>query len=356
MRMMDRMAIDEKFDRYRRYDGWQNRRDLLNSGATVVDARGVVEWLAPILERGTDSDTRSLLGQLTVVRPPWPLTFLELGSVTHLDRFMKYDGPSWYSFLETGLLAEDFPDAGAVLISRFDRIPGHLVGVGLASKQDVEAQRVALDQLPTRKGDHDQVGYGVEDLLDTCQIPGFIYLDEGPLVAGSVVGQSRTNSAADLVTFDGAGLLKKWEGVVAAAVFMFCHAANITQVERSPSSYDDRLVREKARRPAVRWIEIEISAMRRTLCGYGEITSRSSLAKALHHCRGHFKDYRAGKGLFGKHRRVVFVREHQRGDDSAGVNHHVYKPQAPITSQLKPADGVVDTKDRAMGPASDAAR
>lgn len=37
------------------------------------------------------------------------------------------------------------------------------------------------------------------------------------------------------------------------------------------------------------------------------------LAKSLHICRGHFSDYREGRGLFGKHHALVWFNSHVRG-------------------------------------------
>lgn len=44
----------------------------------------------------------------------------------------------------------------------------------------------------------------------------------------------------------------------------------------------------------------------------------------LHICRGHFKDYRDGPGLFGKYQDIYWWDAHVRGDDSIGVLHKTY--------------------------------
>lgn len=43
------------------------------------------------------------------------------------------------------------------------------------------------------------------------------------------------------------------------------------------------------------------------------------LLKALHTCRGHFKDYRDGAGLFGKHKELYWWDAHERGDRDMGI-------------------------------------
>lgn len=55
----------------------------------------------------------------------------------------------------------------------------------------------------------------------------------------------------------------------------------------------------------------------------------TGLKNALHICRGHFADYRDGRGLFRKHKGVFWVSQHTRGSVTEGVvlkNHAVQAP------------------------------
>jgi hypothetical protein len=45
----------------------------------------------------------------------------------------------------------------------------------------------------------------------------------------------------------------------------------------------------------------------------------------LHICRGHFKDYRQGKGLFGKNQGIYWWDHHARGSADLGVVHKTYQ-------------------------------
>ncbi len=49
----------------------------------------------------------------------------------------------------------------------------------------------------------------------------------------------------------------------------------------------------------------------------------------LHICRGHFKDYRDGEGLFGKYKDIYWWEQHTRGSDEAGVLCKTYRIDAP---------------------------
>jgi hypothetical protein len=79
----------------------------------------------------------------------------------------------------------------------------------------------------------------------------------------------------------------------------FCHCKNV-KVEREPVPNKVRLKRERAHG----WSpdashRIGIDPMRKQLAAVGA-NEPSGLKRALHIMRGHFKDYREGRGLFGK--------------------------------------------------------
>jgi hypothetical protein len=50
---------------------------------------------------------------------------------------------------------------------------------------------------------------------------------------------------------------------------------------------------------------LEIEPLKQILKTQGNATA-NGLAKAMHICRGHFKDYREGRGLFGKYKQLVW--------------------------------------------------
>lgn len=54
-----------------------------------------------------------------------------------------------------------------------------------------------------------------------------------------------------------------------------------------------------------------------------------SIPKSLHIARGHFKDFRKGKGLFGIHQDIFWWDAHVRGNAKAGVTIKDYDVQAP---------------------------
>lgn len=95
----------------------------------------------------------------------------------------------------------------------------------------------------------------------------------------------------------------------------FCHCKN---TELKEERYGDALVKKRAKIgkfPVNRFYTLEIKAMRKILKESGDETG---IKKALHICRGHFKDFRGTKGLFGKHRDLYWWDMHSRGSSERG--------------------------------------
>jgi hypothetical protein len=68
--------------------------------------------------------------------------------------------------------------------------------------------------------------------------------------------------------------------------------------------------------------------MKKVLETEGDI-QHNGIAKALHICRGHFKDYRNSAGLFGKYKGLYWWDMHTRGTEKAGVVIKDYRVKAP---------------------------
>ncbi len=53
--------------------------------------------------------------------------------------------------------------------------------------------------------------------------------------------------------------------------------------------------------------------------------AKTGIKQRMHICRGHFKDYRDGPGLFGKYQDIYWWEHHVRGDSDIGVVHKTYE-------------------------------
>lgn len=101
-----------------------------------------------------------------------------------------------------------------------------------------------------------------------------------------------------------------------AISFMHCKNATVQLVGPPP-----KLSKKHQRRygkPLVRYHVLDIEPMKKTLRTEGQVETYG-LKHALHICRGHFKDYREGGGLFGKHKGLYWWESHVRGSAEEGV-------------------------------------
>lgn len=77
--------------------------------------------------------------------------------------------------------------------------------------------------------------------------------------------------------------------------------------------------REKRGVPSVEYKILSVAPLRKAIQVEREAVSGTSVRKALHFARGHFKDFSQGKGLFGKHKGLYWWHDQVRGDVAQGV-------------------------------------
>lgn len=107
------------------------------------------------------------------------------------------------------------------------------------------------------------------------------------------------------------------------------HAKNVTTTERVPPERLQKARERRGKRPMVTYRTLEIEPMKEALRTEGKM-EEVGLKKALHLCRGHFKDYRE-KGMFGResHKGIYWWDMHVRGDANEGIVVKDYKVKAP---------------------------
>jgi hypothetical protein len=113
----------------------------------------------------------------------------------------------------------------------------------------------------------------------------------------------------------------------ACLTLSFFHCKNVTVRQEQPPV---ALAKAHIRRhgiPLLRYHTLDIRPMQRVLRHEGQ-SEGHGLARALHICRGHFKDFRQ-KGLFGKHFGMYWWDMHIRGNRAAGIVHKDYAMHAP---------------------------
>ena len=119
----------------------------------------------------------------------------------------------------------------------------------------------------------------------------------------------------DMLDFDGVDLyLSSYVTPVLLAI-SFLHCKNVEIIEKKPRAR--RGGRRNRNQSRIKYKVLNIRPMQKILREDGQIES-SGLKRALHICRGHFKDY-SDKGLFGKYKGIYWWNDQIRGNQNEGV-------------------------------------
>lgn len=111
-----------------------------------------------------------------------------------------------------------------------------------------------------------------------------------------------------------------WPGILAIS---FMHCKNVDMIENVPPILP--MTNKRAQHPPrTKYYTLNIRPMQRILEDEGHI-STNGLKQALHICRGHFKDYRDGAGLFGRYKGMYWWESQVRGDKKYGEVHKNYR-------------------------------
>lgn len=104
--------------------------------------------------------------------------------------------------------------------------------------------------------------------------------------------------------------------IPALLTLSFMHCKNVKLVDHAPS---EKLTTKRLRSgsPPLKYKTLEIEPMKQVLRSQGN-SEQTGLKRALHICRGHFKDYRE-HGLFGKLKAVFWWDQAIRGSISGGA-------------------------------------
>ncbi|MBA7516337.1 hypothetical protein ES705_08385 [subsurface metagenome] len=98
----------------------------------------------------------------------------------------------------------------------------------------------------------------------------------------------------------------------------FMHCKNVILREGTYSPNLQKAREQRGKRPFITYRVIEVHPIRKILESEGE-AHKTGFKKALHICRGHFKDYMEGPGLFGKIHDIFWWDAHIRGDKKCGM-------------------------------------
>jgi hypothetical protein len=93
----------------------------------------------------------------------------------------------------------------------------------------------------------------------------------------------------------------------------FLHCKNVTVVDQAvPKPLAKKYAARHGVQPT-RYKTLVIEPLKKILKHEGGAHEHRNIQKALHICRGHFRDYREGRGLFGKYHQLVWTPSIVRG-------------------------------------------
>jgi len=96
------------------------------------------------------------------------------------------------------------------------------------------------------------------------------------------------------------------------------HCKNVI-IKHAEQTHKEKKQREKATgKPGVKFKTLHIEPVTKILRTEGN-ADENGLQMALHICRGHFKDYRDGNGLFGRHKDIYWWDDHAKGSEEFGT-------------------------------------
>lgn len=110
----------------------------------------------------------------------------------------------------------------------------------------------------------------------------------------------------------------------------FLNCKNVTIQRRYTNDHVAKASRQKQN--GIRYHVLKIDPMKQVLRSEGQSDS-IGLKMALHICRGHFKDYSKGGGLFGKYKGLYWWDSYVRGELSNGAVVKDYSVNSPIGNQ-----------------------
>lgn len=110
----------------------------------------------------------------------------------------------------------------------------------------------------------------------------------------------------------------------------FLHCKNVKMVHTLPQSRKHKEQTQKP--PKIKVYTLEIEPMRKILETEGQ-SQKTGLKKALHICRGHFKDFSQGAGLFGKYKGLFWWDSQLRGNAKYGRVDKDYSISSPMEQE-----------------------
>ncbi len=291
----------------------QNLRD---QNPVVVVADNIAEYFFA----GTDQEIWDLTEDFPSLAPPWPVAFIEFAA------------PSKLNSCETGVQTIDRASFGSRRAMIMQTVPVHGPTTGLVvcptAPSDARWTQCATMLLEFAKGDISLVGFAGWNLRTDGSVidPGVgkwkhHFFGIGPIQ--QVCGEEKSAEIMRALR-DAYYWPTLW---VAAMTYSFIHCRNTVICDHTPAPKLAKANQRRGKPPLVSFKTLEIEPVKQILNSNGR-AEVNGLKKALHICRGHFKDYRE-HGLFGKVKGLYWWDMHIRGNIKQGVAAKEYAMPKP---------------------------
>lgn len=288
----------------------------------------VADNIAQYFYAGTDQERWDMTKDFPCLAPPWQICWVEfkmpsemVSCETGTTRIDRSTMGTNRALLVHSMKAEEYRQ-WAEKVAAFNQ--GHwtsrLKADGKLADPLPESHwiQIASAFIELAKGDIFDAGIAIWQLRKDGTVidpgkGGWQHLFMGLAPAEEILGPEQAATMTEIIKD---GFL--WPCIyVAALAYSFINCRNTVIVDHSP---DPKLAKANLKRgkpPSITYKTLEIEAVKKILSTKGNIAV-NGLQRALHICRGHFKDYRE-HGLFGKVKGLYWWDMHIRGTDKAGV-------------------------------------
>lgn len=324
--------------------------------ATVINAQSVADFYF----NGTDQEDWDAEEDFPNVAPPWPLAFYEwVTPRTWRSNGHRVDGGVT---LRVGLLVEARPLSKAALALEPHEVAKMLARMVLSENHDAHYEQFEPEQLAAIERVMVEAGLADRYLEQVRSV------DEVALPAWACRGSMFIQGPNEPIAF--APLTQTWmvsregrympgpvgrqgfhyqswapfsraiekpvehlQGISALTTHVpmltmsFLHCKNVDTIDHVPDMKLQKARAKEGKPPLLTYKTLVIDAMRKVLQREGQIGKNGS-QKALHICRGHFKTFPEGRGLFGKYPGTFWWPMHVRGEAVMGG---VVKDYAVVT-------------------------
>ena len=300
---------------------------------TVVDITAVTDYMFS----GTDQEEwqtfRSEEGPTDFpnIAPPWLITWYEF----HVRR-----GQAVLSRARgNGIVPQDRRCAAMEYgLPVKDELQAHLVGqgaylklMGMLGVSDADIER-AIDRIAalTLQGSAKWACFGTiyEECLgvfDRLMVYAYLVEPNGEMMPRSQV------MFAGSTRFDLSGMEKRIGELMTPFLFAktFLHCKNVI-IQDNPISVALQKARQRrGRPPLIQYKTLVVEPIKAILRQQGN-AENTGIKMALHICRGHFKDFSEGRGLFGKLHGMFWWPQHIRGKAECGEVRKDYRIGTPV--------------------------